>query len=564
MLAFFSDMKISARLIFGFGVMLFLIVLMAWLGFSRIQEVQGRLEETTSSTMVKIKLANAMRDSVRAAGDSIRNLALLIEENPVEVDIARIVSERKKYDEAVLALSKLVTRETGKALMSRIATARQNSGPLIDKVLALAKDQKNAEGTAVWRTELHPEEIKWQAALEEMVQLQDKFALAEAGAARAAYESTARMLLILAVLAIAFGVTIAIFIIRAITTPITRAINATHAVAAGDLSIQIEFQGDSETSQLLNALSGMKDNLVKIVSDVRQIADRVALGSGEISTGNNDLSARTESQASALEQTSSSMEELNSTLQQNAEHARHANEFAQSASLVALKGGDVVNEVVGTMKEINDSSRQIVDIISVIDGIAFQTNILALNAAVEAARAGEQGRGFAVVASEVRSLAHRSADAAKQIKTLISASVERVDRGSILVNQAGVTMQEIVSSIKKVSDIISEITSASAEQTAGIGQISQAVNEMDHTTQQNAALVEESAAAAESLKREAQHLVEAMQVFNLGREYQATAAPAPVAKPARKTPPAVKAKPKALPASANRQAEKMEDDFEEF
>ncbi len=526
----FSDMKIASRLGLGFGVMLALMCVVAWLGYSRLQEVQTRLEETTSSTMVKIKLANTMRDSVRSSADAVRNLALLIEENPVEVDMARIVSERKIYDEASAAMAKLITRDNGKALMEQVAQARARSGPLVDKVLALAKDQKNAEGTAVWRTELHPEEVKWQAKLEEMVKLQDSFGATEAKEARSAYENTARLLVLLTVLAIGTGVALAVLTIRAITGPLTRAMDVSNAVAGGDLSIDIDAVGNSETSQLLRALSAMKDNLVTIVSGVRQSAERVASASGEIANGNNELSSRTEAQASALEQTSSSMEELNSTLEQNADHARQANEFAQTASQVALKGGAVVTEVVGTMRDINDSSRKIADIISVIDGIAFQTNILALNAAVEAARAGEQGRGFAVVASEVRSLAQRSAEAAKQIKALITDSVERVERGSNLVDQAGATMQEIVSSIQRVSDIISEITSASVEQNAGIGQISRAVSDMDQTTQQNAALVEESAAAAESLKGEAQQLVQAMAVFKLGQHQGAPAAAAPAAR----------------------------------
>lgn len=512
----FSNLKIGSRLGLGFGVVLVLMTIVAGLGFLRIQEVQGRLEEVTSGTMVKIKLANTMRDSVRASADAIRNLALLIDENSVETDSERIVIERKKYDDASAMLARMKSSDAGKALLIKIDETRQRSGPLVDKVLALAKDQKNAEGTAIWRTELHPEEIKWQAELEEMVQLQDSGAKADAADARAAYENTARLLLVLAVVSIMFGVAIAIWIIHAITRPLNRAVEVSHAVAAGNLSMDIHVEGNNETAQLLIALRSMKDNLVNIVGGVRQSAGRVAMASSEIAQGNSELSARTEAQAAALEQTSTSMEELNSTLQQNADHARHANQLAQNASTVALKGGEVVSEVVGTMKEINESSKQIADIISVIDGIAFQTNILALNAAVEAARAGEQGRGFAVVASEVRSLAQRSAEAAKQIKNLISASVDRVGKGTTLVDQAGVTMQEIVRSIKQVSDIIGEITSASVEQNVGVGQISQSMSAMDHATQQNAALVEEGAAAAESLKVQAQQLVDAMAVFNLG------------------------------------------------
>lgn len=576
-MAVFSNLKISSRLGLGFGVLLLLMMTVAWLGFSRIQEVQGRLEETTSATMVKIKLANTMRDAVRTSADAVRNLALLIEENPVETDMARIVSERKKYDDAAAALSKFPVRDSGKALMAKAAELRQRSGPLIDKILTLSKEEKNAEGTAVWRTELRPEELKWQAALEEMVALQDSFAAIEATAARTAYENTTRLLILLTVLALAFGASIAVLIIRAITGPLKKAMAVSDAVAAGNLAVQIDDQdGKSETSQLLRALSGMKGNLETIVAGVRQSAERVASASGEIANGNNELSARTEAQASALEQTSSSMEELSSTLQQNAEHAGQANQFAKNASEVAVKGGRVVSEVVGTMKEINESSKQIAEIISVIDGIAFQTNILALNAAVEAARAGEQGRGFAVVASEVRSLAQRSAEAAKQIKSLITASVERVERGTTLVDQAGVTMREIVTSIKSVSDIISEITAASAEQTAGIGQISAAVNDMDHTTQQNAAMVEESAAAAHSLREEAQQLVDAMAIFKLDASHvartapqrsapaRASAAPARRPRPARMEVPAGQADPAVRLVKAPAPESKMTEDWEEF
>jgi len=545
-MSIFSNLKIGPRLGLGFGVVLVLMVIVAGLGFSRMQQVQERLEDVTSGTMVKIKLANTMRDSVRAAADSVRNLALLIDENPVEVDMQRIVAERKKYDDAAAAMAKLANSDAGKALLTKIGEARQRSVPIIDKILALAKDQKNAEGTAVWRDELKPEEGKWLTMLEEMVQLQDSGAANAAIDARSAYQNTARTLLGLTLASIALSVVTAIWIIRAIVGPLMRAVTVTNAVAAGDLSMDIEAEGDTETAQLLFALRGMKDHLAGIVGGVRHNADKVASASTEIAQGNNELSARTEQQASALEETSASMEELNSTLKQNADNARQANELALNASSVALKGGEVVGEVVGTMKGINESSKQIADIISVIDAIAFQTNILALNAAVEAARAGEQGRGFAVVASEVRNLAQRSAAAAKEIKSLITASVERVEKGSRLVDQAGVTMQEIVGSIKHVAEIISEISSSSVEQNAGVGQISQAVMEMDHTTQQNAALVEESAAAAESLKMQARQLVDAVAVFNLGATF------------AMKTPPlhvpstsAARASPKTKSATAS-------------
>jgi len=292
-------------------------------------------------------------------------------------------------------------------------------------------------------------------------------------------------------------------------------------VAAGDLSVHLDLkQGDS--TSMMARLAQMQTSLASVVSTVRQNSESVATASAQIAQGNNDLSQRTEEQASALEETAASMEELSSTVKQNADNAKQANQLALNASAVAVTGGEVVGQVVETMKRINDSSKKIADIISVIDGIAFQTNILALNAAVEAARAGEQGRGFAVVASEVRNLAGRSAEAAKEIKSLIVTSVERVDQGTALVDQAGVTMTEVVSSIKRVTDIMGEISAASAEQSAGVSQVGEAVSQMDQATQQNAALVEESAAAAESLKVQAQQLVQAVAVFKLTQGSQAS------------------------------------------
>jgi methyl-accepting chemotaxis protein len=291
--------------------------------------------------------------------------------------------------------------------------------------------------------------------------------------------------------------------------------NITQRIAAGDLTVAIDLQEDDQSS-LLYALKTMRDSLSGIVGQVRSGSEGVATASAEIAQGNQDLSSRTESQASALEQTASSMEELGSTVKQNADSARQANQLAMNASTVALQGGNVVGQVVETMKGINDASRKISAIISVIDGIAFQTNILALNAAVEAARAGEQGRGFAVVATEVRSLAGRSADAAKEIKKLIGDSVARVEQGSALVDQAGVTMNEVVGSIKRVTDIMGEISAASTEQSQGVSQVGEAVTQMDQVTQQNAALVEEMAAAASSLKSQAQELVATVAVFKLG------------------------------------------------
>jgi methyl-accepting chemotaxis protein len=297
-------------------------------------------------------------------------------------------------------------------------------------------------------------------------------------------------------------------------------------VCQGDFTVSVVDPARDEFSPLIHSLSAMQDALTKVVGSVRENAESVATASAQIAQGNMDLSQRTEEQASSLEETAASMEELGSTVRLTADNAKQANELARSASEVAIKGGEVVGQVVETMKGINDSSKRIADIISVIDGIAFQTNILALNAAVEAARAGEQGRGFAVVASEVRSLAQRSAEAAREIKTLISASVERVEQGTHLVDQAGVTMSEIVTSINRVTDIMGEISSASSEQSAGVSQVGEAVMQMDQVTQQNAALVEESAAAAESLKSQARQLVQVVSIFHLAGSGAAHARPA--------------------------------------
>jgi methyl-accepting chemotaxis protein len=339
--------------------------------------------------------------------------------------------------------------------------------------------------------------------------------------------------------AVLFGLALAtligMWLIRAISRPLNAAVKIADGIAAGDLTQRIEVRSSDETGRLMQALKGMNDSLGRIVGEVRVGTDTIATASSQIAAGNLDLSSRTEEQASALEETASSMEELTSTVKQNGDNARQANQLAASASEVALKGGAVVSQVVGTMGSINESAKKIVDIIGVIDGIAFQTNILALNAAVEAARAGEQGRGFAVVASEVRSLAQRSAAAAKEIKTLIGDSVEKVDAGSKLVNEAGTTMDEIVASVKRVTDIMSEITAASREQEAGIGQINQAIAEMDTVTQQNAALVEEAAAAAESLQDQAGNLAEVVSIFKLDGMQSTVVTPITRSRPATST-----------------------------
>ena len=340
-------------------------------------------------------------------------------------------------------------------------------------------------------------------------------------------------------------------LIRTITRSLNQAQSLADAVSRGDLSLDLHPDGNDEVTRLMHSMVAMRQSLVTVVSNVRQGSEAVATASAEIAQGNHDLSSRTENQASALEETAASMEELGSTVSHNADSARQANQLAQNASQVAIKGGEVVSQVVQTMKGINDSSRKISDIISVIDGIAFQTNILALNAAVEAARAGDQGRGFAVVASEVRALAGRSAEAAKEIKVLIGSSVERVEHGTALVDQAGVTMQEVVSSIRRVTDIVAEISAAGSQQAAGVNQVGEAVNQMDQVTQQNAALVEQMAAAASSLKSQAGDLLQVVSQFKLSNDAGLPARTVAAASPVPRPVPRALAKPSTRPRLAS-------------
>jgi len=357
--------------------------------------------------------------------------------------------------------------------------------------------------------------------------------------AKSTYSVARGGLMLVVLIAIALAAGLGLWITRLITRPLGFAVQAAQGFAKGDLTVSLDANGKDEISLLLHAMEDMRTSLAGVVSNVRRGSESVANASAEIAQGNHDLSSRTEQQASALEQTAASMEELGATVRGNAESALHANQLAADASVVATQGGEVVSQVVQTMKGINDSSRKISDIISVIDGIAFQTNILALNAAVEAARAGEQGRGFAVVASEVRSLAGRSAEAAKEIKMLINASVERVEQGTTLVDKAGETMEKVVASIKRVTNIMVEISASSNEQAAGVAQVGEAVSHMDTATQQNAALVEQMAAAASSLKQQSQELVNVVAVFKLSAEQEAPAARhhAPQPAPVRQAPP---------------------------
>ena len=518
-----SNMKIGVRLGLGFGLVLALMIALALTGISRMARIERSLEGIVNQNNVMTKAAFEMRQSVLSIGLATRNLALMTDEKQKERESDRIFDDRDEYNAYVENLERLVQSERGKEVLAKIAAAKAATEPLTDKVIDLLNEGKQDEAVSVLVNEVWPSQRKWIGAMDEMVRLLDKMADQAVEDAHASYKSALLLTWVLSASALVLGLGAAWLVTRSITAPLNEAVNVARRVAQGDLTGDVAVKSRDETGQLMLALKDMHDSLVRIVAQVRSGTDTMATASREIASGNLDLSSRTEHQASSLEETASSMEELTSTVKQNADNARQADRLAQSASEVAIKGGAVVAQVVDTMGSINTSAKRIADIISVIDSIAFQTNILALNAAVEAARAGEQGRGFAVVAGEVRNLAQRSAGAAKEIKALIEDSVEKVAMGSRLVDEAGATMQDIVASVQRVTDIMDEITSASQEQTAGIEQINKAIAQMDEVTQQNAALVEESAAAAEALQDQAVSLAQVVNVFKLDKLEDAAA-----------------------------------------
>ena len=510
----------------AFAIMVLLMTVITALGVRSIRSFD--VDELRS---FKTRYAINFRGSVHDRAISLRDTVLAADGASAASDLKDIERLAAAYAQSATKLDTAMSEDRNTSSeetqsLLKIKEIESRAMPLAAHLLALSQAGDKAQAQILLMGSVRPVFVEWLASINHYIDLQERLTRVNTEALLANAKAASRMILVLFGVALVAGVFVAWRVTRSITMPMNRARMAAAAVADGDLTVDLTAEGQDETTQLLQALGNMKDNLTRIVGGVRQNADSVATASAQIAQGNNDLSSRTEQQASALEQTAASMEQLSSTVKQNADNSKQANQLALEASTVAIKGGEVVGQVVETMKGINHSSKKIADIISVIDGIAFQTNILALNAAVEAARAGEQGRGFAVVASEVRSLAGRSADAAKEIKGLITASVERVEQGTRLVDQAGVTMTEVVNSIKRVTDIMAEISAASAEQSTGVAQVGEAITQMDQVTQQNAALVEESAAAAESLKSQAQQLVSAVSVFKLGHDEASSMSPA--------------------------------------
>ncbi len=531
-----SNLSIKTRLHAGFGLIMGIMAGMIISGVTRFGTVGDRnsaiIEHDLKAAAAATAIDTAARDNAR------RTLALFILEKPARAtSYEKIDLNKKQIDAAIATLGKLSQKAEEKAALGRVqatlAAYQTSYLKVADLVEADSKDEAAAMMTGPTSAALDA----LLAATRGMAELEAANVASNASALQLDIKFSRGMLIGLGLVAALLSIVLVLRLTRSILGPLDKAVQVARAVADGDLTTEVEVDSDDETGKLMQALKDMNAALEKTVGGVRASTDTIATASGQIAAGNADLSARTEAQAGSLEETASSMEELTSTVKQNADNARQANQLVISASSVAVRGGQVVSQVVDTMASIKESSRKIVDIIGVIDGIAFQTNILALNAAVEAARAGEQGRGFAVVASEVRSLAQRSAGAAKEIKALIGDSVEKVDGGGKLVDEAGQTMDLIVTSVRQVADIMSEITAASHEQSLGIEQVNQAIAEMDEMTVQNAALVEQSAAAAQSMNDEAAQLSAAVSVFRLraAAVVARKAAPRkPVARPAPK------------------------------
>ena len=561
----FNNMKVGTRLACGFALVILAGLGVAIYGAWQLDRIKTEVNRLVQERIAKVEQVNQLKDNLNSVARITRNIVLLTDDKAKQVELGRIKEIRASSSSIFKDLDQAARDDSERKVLANLTGYRTAYNEAINKALDLAMASQAEQAREMLLVKTRPAQLAYFKVLDEFVIVQKQEMNATGVLVREISRRTGVLMLIIALLSAVAAALLGWFITRSLTRQLggepQYAAQVVREIAAGNLQVEVALRSGDQSS-MLAAMRAMRDSLSNVVGTVRRGAETVATASLQIAQGNQDLSARTEMQASSLEETAASMEELSSTVKQNADNARQANQMALTASSVAEQGGTVVTQVVGTMKEISESSRKIADIISVIDGIAFQTNILALNAAVEAARAGEQGRGFAVVASEVRNLAGRSAAAAKEIKELITDSVERVSQGTALVDQAGATMNEVVASVRRVTDIMNEISAASAEQSAGVAQVGEAVTQMDEATQQNAALVEEMAAAGASLNSQAQELVQAVAVFSL----QGGASVVAAAQPARILPAARVAAPRVgrLAAAGSATAAQHKDDWASF
>ncbi|MFZ2987968.1 methyl-accepting chemotaxis protein [Ideonella sp.] len=520
-----STQSLATRLGAGFAVLLLMMAGLAGYAMLELQTQGARVRQIAEVNNAKASQANALLDSIGSLAIQARSVTLLTDVREIEAEMLLFRAAAERSEAAQKQLTQLAEQTSSLAdeatLIEAIASAGKVARPLMVQAAKEGETGANVEATLTLTLRVRPAETAWRQAVKKYIDELDAANLALATATLQGQRNDILLISGVLALALAFGAAMGWRITRSITVPMARAMRVAERIAEGDLSSRLDNQGGDEIGRLLQAMATMQNKLRELVGGIRDSAESIHTASTEVASGNQDLSHRTEQTASNLQQAASAMSELSGTVQQSAGSARQANEMAGSAAQVARRGSQAVSEVVNTMQEINQSSRRIADIIGVIDGIAFQTNILALNAAVEAARAGEQGRGFAVVAGEVRNLASRSAEAAREIKSLIGSSVERVEAGTQLVQAAGGTMDEIVASVARVSAIISDITATSSEQSSGLDSVSMSVTQLDQMTQQNAALVEQSAAAAESLKDQAERLSQLVRVFRTDRHAEA-------------------------------------------
>ena len=565
----FANMRVGTKLGLGFGITVLLTLAIALFALLRINQIHNVIGEQDGIRTQQLERLYVAREALGQTGLAARNAFVFTDEAAAKKELDIVDQQKAIYLDA---LNKMAPLFKGDADFDKVSKGLLAMANELQRPRKYRESGKMEEYGLFLVNECSPLRRQIVQDMETVIGSVQQMVESKTKESDQTTSQSITIVLIISGITLLLSIALGFIITRAITKPLNQAVHVAQTVAGGDLTSNIEASSRDETGQLLQALKAMNDSLVRIVGEVRGGTEAIATASNEIASGNLDLSARTEQQAGSLEETASSMEELTSTVKQNAENARQASSLSVSASEVAIKGGEVVGQVVDTMNAINESARKITDIIGVIDGIAFQTNILALNAAVEAARAGEQGRGFAVVASEVRSLAQRSAAAAKEIKTLIDDSTSKVDIGSKLVKQAGTTMDEVVASVKRVTDIVSEISAASNEQSAGIEQVNEAIAQMDQVTQQNAALVEQAAAAAGSMNEQAGKLERTVGVFKLDGMSTARQLSAPSSAKAPNKPVAIassaspgkqRVTPPARP-KVDRDAAPVGDDWEQF